>query len=291
MQVIDATWEPDAPPPPHRRSAPLTYQQVNAQLPPHKPWKPQWLQRAAQIKAARAAGKDWPPGELDWVEQFAVAAAAMFDPLVAEARAAKTAAGPEVATSSAAAGAANAGNAASSYGRCAPPLTPLEQYMAERMRNRPLDALPADGQLHFDGDHFDSRGKQLLAEQLADLLPAVQPQGASSGAAAAAGSSSGAQTASVGDFIRNGLAPRKANSSSSEVKLCDVTNDTSRYDDGDFEDDEEVDGVDPYWREVFGPALTRLTANQACNLLKVRAVHSAHCALQASALSLLAMTC
>jgi hypothetical protein len=40
----------------------------------------------------------------------------------------------------------------------------------------------------------------------------------------------------------------------------------------DFDEDASVepqDGCDPYWLEVFGPALTRLTANQAVNMLQV----------------------
>lgn len=31
------------------------------------------------------------------------------------------------------------------------------------------------------------------------------------------------------------------------------------------------DGCDTYWSDIFGPALTRLTANQAANMLQVRA--------------------
>lgn len=47
VQVIDATWEPDEPPPPHRRSVPLAFDQVKAQLPPHRSWEPQWVKRAS----------------------------------------------------------------------------------------------------------------------------------------------------------------------------------------------------------------------------------------------------
>lgn len=53
VQVIDATWEPDEPPPPHRRSAPLTFDQVKAQLPPHRSWEPQW------VKMGRGYDKVW----------------------------------------------------------------------------------------------------------------------------------------------------------------------------------------------------------------------------------------
>jgi hypothetical protein len=40
----------------------------------------------------------------------------------------------------------------------------------------------------------------------------------------------------------------------------------------DYDEDatvESQDGCEPYWLEVFGPALTRLTANQAVDMLQV----------------------
>jgi len=41
FQVIDATWEPEEVSlPPHRRSVPLTLEQVEAQMPPHH-----WVRR------------------------------------------------------------------------------------------------------------------------------------------------------------------------------------------------------------------------------------------------------
>lgn len=62
MQVVDATWEPaDVEIPPHRRSVPLTFEQVKAQLPPHKPWKPDWLAVAARrLRDVRLRYPDYP---------------------------------------------------------------------------------------------------------------------------------------------------------------------------------------------------------------------------------------
>lgn len=72
LQVVDATWEPvEVHIAPHRRSVPLTLDEVRVQLPPHKPWKQGGLDAAVNLAAARSASAPGPrPEAVDYLSQM-----------------------------------------------------------------------------------------------------------------------------------------------------------------------------------------------------------------------------
>lgn len=247
VQVVDATWEPvEVPVPAHRHIVPLTFEQVKAQLPPDKPWPQKWLE-VAEARAHR-------PKPSVWVEDFVAAAAATFDPLIAAAIAADSG-GPAdrgVGPSSSSGGIASS---ADEPGRAA--------FWSEvSPRLSVLDCLPTHprDKFMFDPSACDSAQLQQIAER---FRPLVQAKGPSS-------------AGSVGDCIRQLLTPQYSSSDYySSPRVSFGSRWSGAWGSSDSEDEdldvERVDGCDTYWSDIFGPALTCLTANQAVNMPQVRA--------------------
>lgn len=109
----------------------------------------------------------------------------------------------------------------------------------------------------FDAIACDSAQLQQIAER---FRPLVQTEGSSS-------------AGSVGDYIRQLLAPQY---SRSEYGMSFGSRWSGAWGSSDLEDEDQdadpvyEDGCNTYWSGVFGFALTRLTANQAANMLQVR---------------------